>query len=90
MPDAPLTRAHSALMLAFVTAFAATLGALFICEVLGRMPCTMCWYQRIAMFPMVIILGVATFRDDLMTVRLPAGLLAHCRGNRHGYREGQG
>lgn len=75
MPDAHQSRAQIALMLAFLTALAATLGALFIGEVLGRMPCTLCWYQRIAMFPLVIILGVAAYRDDLK-VRLPAGLLA--------------
>jgi disulfide bond formation protein DsbB len=37
---------------AFLIALAATLGALFIGEVLGQMPCTLCWYQRIAMFPL--------------------------------------
>lgn len=75
MPDVPQTRAQTALMLAFLTALAATLGALFIGEVLGRMPCTLCWYQRIAMFPLVVVLGVAAYRDDL-TVRLSAALLA--------------
>ncbi len=63
------------LLLAFFTALAATLGALFIGEVLGQMPCTLCWYQRIAMFPLVVILGVGAYRDD-PTVRLPAALLA--------------
>lgn len=75
MPDATTPRAQTALVLAFLIALAATLGALFIGEVLGRMPCTLCWYQRIAMFPLVVILGVAAYRDDL-TVRLPAALLA--------------
>ena len=49
---------------AFVIALAATLGALFIGEVLGQMPCTLCWYQRIAMFPLVPILGIALWRGD--------------------------
>lgn len=75
MPDAPQSRIQTALMLAFLTALAATLGALFIGEVLGKMPCTLCWYQRIAMFPLVVILGIAAYRDDL-TIRLPAALLA--------------
>lgn len=75
MPDAPQSRSQIALMLAFLTALAATLGALFIGEVLGKMPCTFCWYQRIAMFPLVVMLGIAAYRDD-MTVRLPATLLA--------------
>lgn len=75
MPDRPQFRTQTALLLAFLTALAAALGALFIGEVLGRMPCTLCWYQRIAMFPLVVILGVAVWRDDF-TIRLPAALLA--------------
>lgn len=64
MPDAPMTRGQMALAAAFLIALTATLGALFIGEVLGRMPCTLCWYQRIAMFPLVVILGVGLWRDD--------------------------
>ncbi|WP_423209497.1 disulfide bond formation protein B [Paracoccus yeei] len=75
MRDAPQSRSQTALLLAFLTALAATLGALFIGEVLGKMPCTLCWYQRIAMFPLVVILGAAVWRDDL-TIPLPAALLA--------------
>jgi disulfide bond formation protein DsbB len=71
----PTTPGQSALALAFLVALAATLGALFIGEVLGRMPCTLCWYQRIAMFPLVVILGVAALRDDL-SARLTAAPLA--------------
>jgi disulfide bond formation protein DsbB len=51
-----LTRDEVTLGLAFLIALAATLGALLIGEVLGQMPCTLCWYQRIAMFPLVPIL----------------------------------
>jgi len=65
--DAPtLSRDDLPLMAAFVIALAATLGALFIGEVLGQMPCTLCWYQRIAMFPLVPILGLALWRGDGM------------------------
>jgi disulfide bond formation protein DsbB len=52
------------LLWAWFVALTATLGALFIGEVMGQMPCTLCWYQRIAMFPLVVILGVAAFRGD--------------------------
>lgn len=54
------------LLAAFVVALSATLGALFIGEVLGQMPCTLCWYQRIAMFPVVPILGLSIWRADGM------------------------
>ena len=54
------------LLAAFVVALSAMLGALFIGEVLGQMPCTLCWYQRIAMFPLVPILGLSLWRGDGM------------------------
>ncbi|MCY0150675.1 MAG: disulfide bond formation protein B [Hoeflea sp.] len=54
------------LLTAFIIALAATLGALFIGEVLGQMPCTLCWYQRIAMFPLVPIIGLSIWRSDGM------------------------
>ena len=44
--------------LAWLVALTATLGALFLGEVMGVLPCVLCWYQRIAMFPLVIILAV--------------------------------
>jgi disulfide bond formation protein DsbB len=52
------------LFAAWVVALAATLGALFIGEVLGQAPCVLCWWQRIAMFPLVAVLGVGLWRDD--------------------------
>ena len=45
-------------------ALAASLGALFIGEVMGQVPCRLCWYQRAFIFPLAIILAVASFRDD--------------------------
>lgn len=50
--------------MAFIVALCATLGALFIGEVMGQMPCTLCWYQRIAMFPLVPLLALALWRGD--------------------------
>lgn len=61
-----LSREETPLVVAFVLSLAATLGALFIGEVLGQMPCTLCWYQRIAMFPLVPILGMSLWRADGM------------------------
>lgn len=66
-PDAQsLSRDDLTLGVAFLIALTATLGALFIGEVLGQMPCTLCWYQRIAMFPLVPILGLSLWRADGM------------------------
>lgn len=61
-----LSRDDLPLLAAFAVALAATFGALFIGEVLGQMPCTLCWYQRIAMFPLVPILGLSLWRGDGM------------------------
>lgn len=52
------------LFVAWAVALVATLGALFIGEVMGQTPCIMCWYQRVFMFPLVVILGVAAFQND--------------------------
>ncbi|PSM16002.1 MULTISPECIES: disulfide bond formation protein B [unclassified Nitratireductor] len=52
------------LLFAWMIAVAATLTALFIGEIVGQTPCNLCWFQRIFMFPLAIILGIAAFRSD--------------------------
>lgn len=52
------------LLLAWLLALGATAAALFIGEVMGMTPCVLCWYQRIAMFPLVIVLGIACYSAD--------------------------
>lgn len=52
------------LALAWLTAAVATAGALFIGEVMGMTPCVLCWYQRIFMFPLALVLGIACFAND--------------------------
>jgi disulfide bond formation protein DsbB len=41
----------------------ATIGSLWFSLGLGLVPCTLCWYQRILMYPLVIVLGVAVLED---------------------------
>ncbi len=55
---------ESGLALAWVVAVVATLGSLYYSEVANFEPCELCWYQRIGMYPMVVILGVAALRRD--------------------------
>jgi disulfide bond formation protein DsbB len=55
----------AALYAAWTVAVTATLGSLFIGEVLGHPPCILCWYQRIAMFPLALLMGLACFRGDI-------------------------
>lgn len=42
----------------------ATLGALFFSEIMELPPCVLCWYQRIFMFPLVVVLAVGLFPFD--------------------------
>ncbi|MDR4949016.1 disulfide oxidoreductase [Neobacillus cucumis] len=52
------------LLLSWIAAIIATLGSLYFSEVMHFIPCTLCWYQRIFMYPLAIILGVAFYRND--------------------------
>ena len=52
------------LLLSWVAALIATLGSLYFSEVMHFIPCTLCWYQRIFMYPLSIILGIAFYRND--------------------------
>lgn len=49
---------------AWLVAIVATAGSLYFSEVRSFVPCTLCWWQRIFMYPLVVVLGVATFRQD--------------------------
>ena len=53
-----------ALRMAFSVAAVSTAGSLWFSEVGGFPPCELCWYQRIAMYPLVVVLGVAVWRGD--------------------------
>jgi len=56
---------ETALGLAWVIALMASLTILFIGEVLGQIPCLLCWFQRVFMFPLAIVLGLGLWlRDD--------------------------
>jgi disulfide bond formation protein DsbB len=57
------------LYLAWIVSIVATVGSLYLSEVLMYVPCKLCWYQRILMYPLVIILGIASFRHDRSIVR---------------------
>jgi len=59
----------------FVTG--ATLGSLFFSEVMELPPCSLCWYQRIFMFPLPLIVLMGLFPFDVKVVRyaLPLALV---------------
>lgn len=47
-----------------LVASVATAGSLYLSLGLGLIPCELCWYQRILMYPLVVVLGVAFVKDD--------------------------
>jgi disulfide bond formation protein DsbB len=53
-----------ALALAACVALVATLGSLYFSEVANFTPCKLCWYQRIAMYPLAPMLALAAARRD--------------------------
>lgn len=59
-----MSRGWPWLLAAWLVALTATLAALFLGEVLGMTPCLLCWYQRIMMFPLALILGMAAYVGD--------------------------
>lgn len=65
------------LMLAWIVSVLATGGSLYFSEVKGFIPCDWCWYQRILMYPLVIILGISAFQKDRNIVKyvLPMSVL---------------
>lgn len=55
---------RSVLAAAWGVATLATLGSLYLSDVAGLVPCLLCWYQRIAMYPLVLLLGVGWITGD--------------------------
>lgn len=52
------------LLFAWFISIAASTGSLYFSEVMKFIPCTYCWYQRILMYPLTILLGIAYFKRD--------------------------
>ncbi len=55
---------HYALYAAWTIALIATLSSLYFSQIEGLIPCTLCWYQRIVMYPLVIIIAIGIFKND--------------------------
>ncbi|MEW6514158.1 MAG: disulfide bond formation protein B [Pseudomonadota bacterium] len=62
---------------AWIIAASATLGALFFGEVMQLPPCLLCWYQRIFMFPLALILplGLAPYDRNIIRYALPLAVI---------------
>lgn len=65
----PLRTVHTfasrhALILMLIVAVVATGGSLFLSEIAGWTPCKDCWFQRIFMYPQVLLLAIAIWKRD--------------------------
>ncbi len=53
------------LFIIWAQSLVAMLGSLFYSEVMDYIPCELCWYQRILMYPLVLIYGYALYKKDI-------------------------
>ncbi|MEI7593977.1 MAG: disulfide oxidoreductase [Actinomycetes bacterium] len=53
-----------AIWLAWIVAMGTTLGSLYYSQIAEYVPCELCWFQRIAMYPLALILLIAALRND--------------------------
>lgn len=62
---------------AWVIALLSLVGSLFFSEVMQLPPCVLCWYQRIAMYPLVLIIAIGIIRRDarMKLYSLPLSLI---------------
>jgi disulfide bond formation protein DsbB len=76
---------RNALYFAWLVAVIATLGSLYFSEIREFIPCDLCWFQRILMYPLSIILGIAAFYDDQKIKKyvLPLSILGMCISTFH-------
>jgi disulfide bond formation protein DsbB len=70
---------------AFIVAAIATGGSLFFSQVAGFIPCELCWFQRICMYPLSIILLLAAIAGDHRVARylLPLPIVGACVSTYH-------
>lgn len=64
------------IFLCFLVAVVSTAGSLFFSEVMKFPPCVLCWYQRIAMYPLVLIFLVGSFQGARATWAFATPLVA--------------
>ncbi|MFC4306632.1 disulfide oxidoreductase [Cohnella boryungensis] len=55
---------HYLLYFAWIVSIVATLGSLYFSEVRAYIPCELCWFQRIFMYPLSILLGIAAYHSE--------------------------
>ena len=74
------------LYIAWAISLLAMLGSLYFSNVRDFPPCVLCWYQRICLYPLVIILGVGILKRDFKNIAayvLPLSIIAMLIGIYH-------
>jgi len=64
-PESATLLGNNAVWLAWVVALVATVGSLMYSELFHYVPCRLCWFQRIAMYPLAVVLLVGAVRRDV-------------------------
>jgi len=61
----------------WIIATLSTLGSLFFSEIMMFPPCVLCWYQRIAMYPLAVLFLVGSFQParSTYTFTMPLALI---------------
>ena len=77
----------NSIALAFVVALVSTCGSLFYSNVAGFSPCPLCWFQRIFMYPEVVILGLGLLKKDerVIDYTLPLSIIGLVISLYHNY-----
>lgn len=66
-----------ALEILFIISLIATAGSLYFSEIRGWTPCKLCWWQRIFMYPQVIVLAMALYKKsrDIIAYLIPLSVI---------------
>ena len=75
--DQPSNTNWTIIFICWIIAAVSALGSLFFSEIMEFAPCTLCWYQRIFMFPLVFIflVGLFPFDKNIIKYALPLALV---------------
>ncbi len=67
--------ARTTFLLAFLISLAGTLLSLFYSEIIGYAPCELCWYQRIALYPLVVLFGMQLWAKEKSRALFLSGMM---------------
>ncbi len=66
LSDSRQNKAKVSYYFIWLVALSATGGSLFFSEVMKLPPCVLCWYQRIAIYPLALLIPLAIISDELV------------------------